>query len=230
MKIVYATLETCAEAAGTVVAIDVIRAFTTAAYAFAAGVREIMLVGTVEEAFALREAMPDALMMGEVGGQHIPGFDFSNSPAALVGLDLAGRRMIQRTSAGTQGIVRSVHADQLLAASFVCAGATARYLLARAPEHVTLVATEVRSDVTGDEDVACAEYLALLLRGDTPDVAPFVQRARQSHGGLLLAPVPPPGFMAGDLECCVAVDRFDFAMPVERRDGWLVMTPVRSSI
>ena len=37
MKIHYATLESCHDATGTVVVIDVLRAFTTAAYAFAAG-------------------------------------------------------------------------------------------------------------------------------------------------------------------------------------------------
>ena len=38
------------EATGHVVVIDVLRAFTTAAYAFAAGIEEIELVATPEEA------------------------------------------------------------------------------------------------------------------------------------------------------------------------------------
>jgi len=39
-------------ATGVVVVIDVMRAFTTAAYAFEAGIGEIELVSTVEEALA----------------------------------------------------------------------------------------------------------------------------------------------------------------------------------
>jgi 2-phosphosulfolactate phosphatase len=63
MEIRRTTLATCAGATGTVVVIDVLRAFTTAAYAFAAGALDITLVGEIEEAFALREANPDALLV-----------------------------------------------------------------------------------------------------------------------------------------------------------------------
>ena len=125
MDIRYATLDTCAQATGLVVVIDVIRAFTTACFAFEAGTEKIVLVGEVEEALALRDRMPSALLMGEVDALLIEGFDYGNSPAALIGLDLTGRTLIHRTSSGTQGVVLSRQAEIILAASFVCAGATA---------------------------------------------------------------------------------------------------------
>src|SRR5690348_10732262 len=115
VQIERATNETCGVATGVVVAIDVIRAFTTAAVALAAGARDIVPVGTVEEALALRARFPGALLMGEVGGYPIDGFDFGNSPSALVGQNLAGQRMIQRTSAGTQGLILSLRAETLFA-------------------------------------------------------------------------------------------------------------------
>lgn len=114
MQFAYATNITCAIATGTVVVIDVLRAFTTAAFAFAAGASEILLVSTVAEALALRERFPASLVMGEVDGLPVAGFDFSNSPGDLVGRDFAGARFIQRTSAGTQGVVRSTGAKHLL--------------------------------------------------------------------------------------------------------------------
>ena len=43
-------LESAAEARGMVVVIDVLRAFTTAAYAFHLGAKEIRCVGSVDEA------------------------------------------------------------------------------------------------------------------------------------------------------------------------------------
>src|SRR5689334_4784583 len=84
---------------GAIVTIDVIRAFTTAAHAFAAGAREIFLVGTVEEALAFKAQYPGVLAMGEAGGLRPAGFDLSNSPVQAARADLAGRTLVHRTSA-----------------------------------------------------------------------------------------------------------------------------------
>jgi 2-phosphosulfolactate phosphatase len=223
MHIEQATNQTCGAATGVVVAIDVIRAFTTAAFALAAGARDIVPVGTVEQAFELRARFPDALLMGEVNGYPIEGFDFGNSPSALVGQNLAGRRMIQRTSAGTQGLVLSLQAETLFAGSLVCAAATARAIARRAPAAVTLVATGVFPGRDGDEDIACADYLAALLRGEPIDHAALVRRVRDSDSGRLFANPADPVFPASDLDLCTDIDRFDFALHVERHDGLLVM-------
>jgi 2-phosphosulfolactate phosphatase len=219
MEIKFASLEACGAATDTVVAVDVCRAFTTAAYAFAAGAREIIPVGRVEEALALREQMPGALVMGEVGGLPVEGFDFGNSPNELLGVDLAGRCMIQRTSAGTQGVVRSKRAQTLLASSFVCAGATARCIRQLAPESVTFVITGMRPDRGAEEDAACADYIAALLDGQAPDVEPFLNRARNWLLQYRQAGSTRLKQLALDLERCLEVDRFDFAMLVRRRDG-----------
>lgn len=224
-------LETCTEASGIVVVIDVIRAFTTAAYAFDAGAQDITLVGTVDEALALRRRIPRSLVMGEVNGIPPDGFDLGNSPSALTGLDLSGRHLIQRTTAGTQGIVRSsAGADVLLAASLCCAGATARYIARLSPRTVTFIITGVFPGVQGsrgDEDTACADYLEALLQGENPDAAPFIQRVLQSDTALKFHDPARPELPAADLEYCVDVDRFDFAMRVRRQNGHLVMKPAR---
>lgn len=226
MEIKQCTLETCHAATGAVVAIDVIRAFTTAAYAFAAGASEIILVGTVQEALRLRDRFPGALLMGEVEGLPIPGFDFGNSPTEIAGSDLAGRRLVQRTSAGTQGVVRSTGAGLLLAASFVCAGATARYLRQAQPDGITFVITGILEEREGDEDRACADYITALLRGEKPDPAPFIRRVYESTTGRYFINPNQFQFPPADLERCMEVDRFDFAMLVERREKLLVMKTV----
>lgn len=223
MLIDIVDLDGCAVADDVAVAIDVLRAFSTAAYALAAGAERIWLVSGVEEALALRAKTPGALAMGEVGGIKAAGFDLGNSPHALSRSDLRGRTLIHRSSAGTQGAVRAARARSLFGASFVCAAATARAVLALNPCRVTLAVTGRRADNSGDEDLACAEYLVRLLRGETPAPAPFLQRVYQSQNAALFTDPDNPDFPPEDLDLCAQLDRFDFALPVRRVDGRLEM-------
>jgi 2-phosphosulfolactate phosphatase len=238
MQIQRATLDSCAYAEGTVVVIDVLRAFTTAAFAFAAGAQEIFLVRTIEEALALRDRVPDSQIMGEFKGLPVPGFDYSNSPADIAGKNLNGRRLIQRTSSGTQGVVLSERADIILPASFVCASATARYLNALDSQQVTLVNSGYRPPGgqegwpagLGTEDEACADYIEALLRAETPDEQPYIRRVRESYSGSIFADPRQPEHPAIDLDYCTQVDRFAFAMRVYRQDGLLVMRAEDSAV
>ncbi|MFV0307372.1 MAG: 2-phosphosulfolactate phosphatase, partial [Desertimonas sp.] len=94
-----------AEVRGPVVVIDTIRAFTTAAYAFGAGARRIVLVDSVDDALRFKADHPGTLAMGEDHGLRPEGFDLPNSPAMAAAADLDGRTIVQRTSAGTRGVV-----------------------------------------------------------------------------------------------------------------------------
>jgi len=221
-----ATLQNCHTATGTVVVIDVLRAFTTAAYAFDAGAVDITLVSTVEQAFALQEKNPNTLLMGEVDGLPIPGFDLSNSPAELIGKPLEGRHLIQRTTSGTQGVVRSTQAETLLTSSLVCAGATARLIQEMNPASLTFVITGSRPGGWGDEDAACADYIEALLTGHQPDPEPILERVRQSAPGKLFSDPSQLDFKPADLECCLHIDRFDFVMHVIQEDGLFIMRAI----
>ncbi len=101
-----------------------------------------------------------------------------------------------------------------IACSLAVASATARAIRAAAPELVTLVATG--SDRGHPEDRACAVYLEHVLRGETPDVAELLAPLHRTDRYRELAEGHWPGFPATDLDLCLAADRFDFAMPVER--------------
>ena len=154
---------------GAVVAIDVIRAFTTAAYAFGSGATEIFLVGTVDEALAFTASNSGSLALGEDRVRRPDGFDFPNSPAMVGRADLAGRTLVQRTSAGTQGVVCAVHATRLWAASLVVASATARAVEASGlgePAYVITGRFEDRPD-GGADDVLTAD-LVERARTDRP--------------------------------------------------------------
>lgn len=219
MKFHYTDLETCHGATGVVVVVDVIRAFTNAAFVFARGAKEIHPVSTVEEALRLKAQIPNSLVCGEVSGLPPEGFDFGNSPTQTDSLDLTGKVIVQCTGAGTQGIVKSVNAEMLLATSLVVARATATYIRKLAPETVTFGITGQFAPGHGDEDLACAEYLELLLQDQQPDPAPFIERIFRSRDALQHLDPNLPAFPRTDLDYCSKIDAFDFAMLVTKENG-----------
>ena len=222
----YRDLEDCHTAQGVVILIDVLRAFSTTACAFSRGAREILLVSTVAEALALKARLPGAKAMGEVGGLPPAGFDFGNSPTHLSEQDLSGISLIQRTGAGTQGAVRSKKAEVMLAASFVVADATVRFVSNLGASKLTFVITG-KFDGRGDEDLACAEYLEGRLKGNRPDPKPLLKRVFASRDALQHLDPAETGFPLSDLDYCTQVDKFDFAMPITREAGRLVMRAVK---
>ena len=148
---------------GITVVIDVIRAFTTSHHAFRRGLRCIWPVANAEQAFALRdEHLPHALLAGEVEALPIKGFDFGNSPWEVDQADLHDRELILRTTNGVAATLKARDSREVLVAGLVNAEATANYLRKKNPPTVVLVA----SHPTGDEDVACAEYIRYLLGGE----------------------------------------------------------------
>jgi 2-phosphosulfolactate phosphatase len=226
MNFHYLDLEDCHTAKGVVILIDVLRAFSTAAYAFSRGAKEILLVSTVDEALFLKTCLPNAKAMGEVGGLPPAGFDFGNSPTHISEEDLSGITLIQRTGAGTQGAVRSQNAEVMLASSFVVADATVRYISTFGSDEVTFVITG-RFNNRGDEDLACAEYLESLLKGIQPDRELLVRRVFESRDALQHLDPAETGFPYSDLEYCTQIDKFDFTMPITREDGKLIMRAVK---
>ena len=213
-------LEGARAATGHAVIVDVFRAFTTAAFCVAAGAREIVLLADHEEALRLKARDASLFLSGEIEGKPIAGFDAGNSPSVIERLDLAGRRVAQRTSSGTQGVVAARGARAILLGSFVIASATARYLT-RVADEVTVVAMGPNGE--RNEDVACAEYIAGLVRGERPAIPRINMPGDDPGVGW------PDWFPRRDAELACEIDRFDFALPVEREGGLLVARPARQA-
>jgi 2-phosphosulfolactate phosphatase len=210
-------------ARGTVVVIDVLRAFTVSAYALAGGAAMCRLVGELDEARALARRIPGSVISAEVEGLPVEGIAISNSPTLVRDADLRGRTLVQRTSSGTRGVVAATGADRLFACSLVVAAATARAILAAEPELVTLVATG--ADRGHPEDRACAAYLEALLSGSPPDLPELLAPLRLTDRYRELAAGGGPGFPASDVALALEADRFDFAMPVGRDELGLRISP-----
>ncbi|NYV75472.1 2-phosphosulfolactate phosphatase, partial [Streptomyces sp. UH6] len=101
------------------VVIDVMRAFTTAAWAFHRGADRIVLAADADEALELKAGHPGWLALKD--GAPARGFDLVNSPGLLRQAELTGRTVVQKTTAGTVGALAVVEADLALCASFTVA-------------------------------------------------------------------------------------------------------------
>ena len=218
-------LEGARRAAGTVVIIDVYRAFTTAAVALQHGAASILLVDTPEAAFKLRREDRGDLCMGEVSGIKVPGFDFGNSPFELSQAGVHGQTLIQSTSAGTRGVVAAGRAEALFAAALVNAEATVHAVLARRPPLVSLVAMGTNGTVRSDEDEQCALYLRNRLRGRRPDPAAVRSLVLSAHDSAKFDDPQRPHFDPRDRDMALQIDIIPFAIRVRAEGDLLVATP-----
>jgi 2-phosphosulfolactate phosphatase len=208
----------------TVVVIDVLRSFTTAAVVLSRGAAAIYPVEGILAATSLLGGLEDALSVGAVGGgDPVPGFDFGNSPAALMQADLVGRNVVMSTAAGVRGLQRYRQARRLFAASLVCARATAEAIRATGADEVCFVITGEWVDRDGDEDIVCADYIESLLRGEPMVCESIVRRVRDSDFGRRFTAGTWLNLPLADLELASQIDLFDFAMPVRREGGHLVI-------
>ena len=205
-----------------VVVIDVIRAFTTAAFAFAKMAKKIILVSTVEEAFSLKKSNPDYLLMGEVGGLPIKGFDFGNSPIEIGKGNLSGETLVQRTSAGTQGAIRSLKSKKVLASSFAVAEGTLKRIRHLQPDSVTFVITGSNN---GDEDLALADYLEECLLNGTANPQGYLQRVKDSPDGKRHFSSEYPHFPEEDMDAIVQLNALPFSMELIMDGELPTLTP-----
>lgn len=219
------------------VVVDVMRAFTVAAWAFGQGAEKIVLAESLDEALALKASHPEWVALKD--GPHAPGFDLVNSPGMLRSADLGGRTVVQKTTAGTVGALAVKEASLVLCAGFVVAEATARLLRARASDSVTFVVTG--EDGRADEDLACAQYIARrateagteagtgagagAAQAAGTDAAGYLRRAAESRAAAELAQGIRQGVHPDDVALCVELDRFPFAMVATSEDALMVLRP-----
>jgi 2-phosphosulfolactate phosphatase len=87
-----------------IVAVDVIRATTTAVTAVTSG-RRCFPAASLDEAGLLAKTLENPLLVGELGGEMPYGFDLTNSPAQLAAHSDASRPVILLSTSGTKLIM-----------------------------------------------------------------------------------------------------------------------------
>jgi 2-phosphosulfolactate phosphatase len=202
-------------ARGLVVVIDVFRAFSVAAHAFARGARAVYPVAEIEHARRLKREHPDWLLIGERHARPLPGFDCGNSPTELRRFDLHGRTLIHTTHSGTQGLASATAADEVITGALVNAAAIARYATARHSATVTLVRMGHEARERCDEDDLCAQILRERLAGgavDGHDARSVRERLRGAASAAKFFDAACDWAPEDDFELCTQIDAFDFVL------------------
>jgi len=199
------------------IVIDVIRAFTVAHVAFLRGVREILLVNSVEEAMALKAGDPGLLLAGEIKGLGIPGFDLDNSPYRVAQAELEGRTLVQRTTNGVKATLAALAARHVFVAGYSSALDTARHVRHLLVRDGLRTVNVIASHAQDDDDLACAEYIRDQILGlDQLRAEDVVERIRRSRPAAKFLAEPPGDFEPRDLDACVRVVPSGFVMEVDR--------------
>lgn len=210
---------------GPCVVVDVLRAMSTAAYALAWGAVAVVMSPSLTSPAA---PLGPGRLVRVTDGPPRPGADAVSSPGHLRGTDLEGVTLQLCTTHGTRGALAPTAARPLLAAGFVNAAATARYLRLLGAREITYVVTG--DDGTADEDLACAQYVdALLTSGGPVDPAPYVRTAAASAARRDLDEGVTRGYLGvhpDDVELCLAPDVVDLALVGRAGQDSVVVRPV----
>ena len=215
-------LEGAKAAQGLTVIIDVFRAFSTACYIAEKNPDAIIPVSSVEEALNLRNKFDDVVVIGEVQGKQVEGFDFGNSPAHIQGYNFAGKTVIHRSSSGTQGLVFSQKADEVITGSFVNAEAIVRYIKQKNPQQVSLVCMGWACEYESEEDTFCAEYIKSLLEEEEYLVDDKIERLKQTDGKRFFLPENQQSEPEEDFYLSTKLNRFDFVLKVKSHNNDLI--------
>ncbi len=233
MKVIQDSFLAGAQAAkGLAVIIDVFRAFTCTPLLFSLGIEKSILVATPQEAFTLKQDRKDVLLIGEIGGVPIEGFDLGNSPSEIrhQGSSLfKGRTVVQRTSAGVQGALAALAtADEVLVGGYTNARATADYILAQKPKQVSLVAMGWDLQERAPEDEGCVRYIAHILGAGNYDHNKTLSEIVSQETAQRFFRADNPHFPAEDAILCLQRDVFDFALRVEREEQLVVVYKINA--
>lgn len=225
MKIVTESLiEGSKRAKGVVVIIDVLRAFTTAAYIANNGAKQFILVGSVEDAFDLKRNHPEYILIGERNGFKIDGFDYGNSPAEVSQIDFTNKTIIQTTSAGTQGVVNAKDADEIILGNFVCLQAIVNHIKKVNPPQVTVVAMGEKGIEKTDEDELCAQAIRDSLLGNTTDFEKTKNLLNNSKSALKFFDISRSESNEEDFHMAMNFSKFNFILKVHKENNLLYAT------
>lgn len=216
-------------AADCYIVVDVLRATTTIATLFAAGLESLLVAGDIELARA-RAREEGRLLFGEVQGLKPEGFDFGNSPVEAAGAPVAGRGGVLFTTNGTAALCALSGRATVVTGAIANLSAVARF--AHQFERVLVVcAGNGQGTVFSEEDFAASGAIAAELTALEPglEIGEQAQFATMLNATAEIANAPHAELLrslglGGDVEFCVRRDTsLSVPMVVDSGDGWALL-------
>jgi 2-phosphosulfolactate phosphatase len=151
-----------------VVAVDVMRATTTAITAVTSG-RRCFPVPDLDTAAEMSSRLPDPVLSGELGGNVPFGFDLDNSPAEVANRTDTHRPLVLLSTSGTHLMAEAAQRWTTYAACLRNYSAQAEYLIRR-HHNVAIVGAGTRGEFREEDQLCCAWIAdALIDAGYTAD-------------------------------------------------------------
>lgn len=191
--------------------IDVFRAFTTACYVLEQNPSHYIYTNhgfVIEELLA---SYSDIVFIGknEVGSNLK--YDIANSPTRVSEIDLTNKTVMHRSEAGAKGILSTKNTDIILAASFVNASATTKFINQLVKPEVNIIPMGHEADKPSVEDDVCAAYIQALLNGKNFNIDTYVPQIKNGPGKYFFLN-DQLQYPKDDFKKCLELNRFDFAV------------------
>ena len=217
------------------VVVDVLRATTTIATLFAAGMESLLVAGDIELA-RTRARTEGRLLFGEVHGLRPEGFDFGNSPVEAATAPAAGHGGVLFTTNGTAALCGLCDHGTVVAGALANVRAVAGFT--RQFERVVVVcAGNAKGSVFSEEDFAAAGVIAAAVAalGADREVGAQARAAMMLEASREIANATHAGLLrdlglGADVDFCLRRDT-SRAVPVvvESGEGWALLRDAAAS-
>jgi 2-phosphosulfolactate phosphatase len=210
-----------------VVIVDILRATSCMTTAIEHGIASITPFAKLEDCLATREN--GYFTAGERDGKKVDGFDLGNSPFEYMQPSLKGKKIAFTTTNGTQAIVKSIGANDIIIGSFLNLSAVVDYL-ADVRENILIVCSGWKGKVNLEDTLFAGAVIdkldgSIITACDAPLMAVHLYRHAKNNMMDFLKDSSHVQRLARlnitkDIEFCLTQDQYT-AVPV-LKDGVLV--------
>lgn len=216
------------KATGIAIIIDVFRAFTVEPIIIKNGAKKLIVIGDKEIAYNFKKENSDYILIGERDGIKLPDFDYGNSPSQIEKVDFTNKVVVHTTSCGTQGIVNSMNAKEIITGSLVNISAIVKYIKNRGYNDISIVTLAKPGSDPFEEDKLCAEYIkAKLENKSTDEFKARILNLRYTSGAKFFDNKLQEIYPKEDFYLCIDIDKYDFVLKAKKdEEGYYYMEKI----